>query len=111
MSHPQRGNLLNYFSSYSCAPQSGSMYFWESGPYMTSNFGSHSNYTIYGTIGIREQSIEAFHVTSHDIQYHLNVVEREITDYVKEIIRDYRRNYPYDTTDFEVSIKLDFIIR
>jgi hypothetical protein len=110
MSYYKSGDLQRYFSSYSCAPQSGSMYFWQSGPYMDSDFGSHSNYTISGTIGIREQSIEAFHVTSYDMQHHLNAVEREISDYVREIIRKYQRDYPNDTTDFNISIELDLTV-
>lgn len=105
-SPPRQGDLSSYFRSYACAPQSGSMYFWQSSPSMSSSFGSHSSYTITGTIGIRKQSIEAFHVTSTDMDHYLSSVERDVDSYVDEIIRDYRHDYPDDPTDFSVSINL-----
>lgn len=108
-SRPKQGNLTNYFHSYHI-PQSGSMYFWHSSPSMTSSFGSHSNYLITGTIGIKAQSVEAFHVTSTDLSHHLASVESDIKRYAAEIIREYRRDYPNDDTDFNIDIELNIII-
>ena len=103
-SAPRRGDPEKYFSSYACAPQSGSMYFWSSAPSMRSSFGHHSTYDVTATIGIRKQSVEAFHVTSTDMDHHLNSVKQDIERYVDGIIRDYRRDYPEDDTDFKVYV-------
>lgn len=102
----KQGNLTNYFRSDFCAPQSGSMYFWYSYPSMESLFGSHSNYSITGTIGIKKQSIEAFHVSSTDLSHYLDSVEREIKSYLSEITAKYRRDYPNDHIDFHFDINL-----
>ena len=104
---PRQGNLEDYFRAYACAPQSGSMYFWKSSPSMSSSFGSHSSYTITGTIGIKKQSVEAFHVTSTDMDHHLRSVSSDIKSYVDDITRDYYRDFPDDPTDFHVNIKLN----
>jgi len=104
-SRPRQGRLTDYFHSSCCAPQGG-MYFWTSGPYMNSAFGSRSSYTVTGTIGIKLQSVEAFHVQPTDMDHHLDSVVYEVEKYVNEIIRNYQRDYPDDDTDFDVDIDL-----
>ena len=73
---------------------------------MNSAFGSHSSYTVTGTIGIKLQSVEAFHVQSTDMDHHLDSVAYDVEKYVNEIIRNYQRDYPDDDTDFDVDIDL-----
>ena len=109
-SRPRQGNLESYFSSYACAPQSGSMYFWHSSPSMSSSFGSPSNYTISGTIGIKRQSVEAFHVTSTDMDHHLRSVNDDIKRYAQEIMSRYHRDYPDDDTEFCIDIDLHLTV-
>ncbi len=82
------------------------IYFWISNPSMSSMFGSHSNYTITGTLGIKQQAAETFHVTSTDMNHYLNSVVRDIEEYANEVIREYQRNYPDDETNFKIEIDI-----
>ena len=106
--YPSQGNLASYFRAYDL-PQSGSMYFWHYSPSMSSSY-SHSNYTITGTIGIKQQSVDAFHVTSTDMDHYLRSVERDVKEYADKIISRYRRDYPDDNTDFHISINLKITV-
>lgn len=109
LSRPREGDLTKYFKSYVCGQHSGmgSMYYWQSYPSMSSSFfGSHSCYTVTGTIAISKQTVESFHVTSMDMKNLLNSVEREVRSYVDKIISDYRRDYPDDKTNFKIDIDL-----
>ena len=108
-SRPKQGYLTHYFHSSLCSPQAG-FWFWESGPYMSSKFGSHSDYTITGTLGIKRGAAEAFHITSYHINSQMKTVEREIKEYLDEVVKKYRNAYPDDETDFEFDIKINCIV-
>ena len=103
---PRQGALTHYFHSSFCSPQNGMIYFWISNPSMSSMFGSHSNYTITGTLGIKQQAAETFHVTSTDMNHYLNSVVRDIEEDANEVIREYQRNYPDDETNFKIEIDI-----
>lgn len=107
---PQQGDLTRYFRSYACAPQNGMKYFWQSGPSMRSWYGDRSNYTISGTLGIKQSAIDAFHVTSVEMDQYANAVAGNIESYAHEIISQYRRDYPYDETNFNVEIEIEVTV-
>ena len=77
---------------------------------MRSWFGDRTSYAITGTIGIKRQSIEAFHVTSTDMNHYLDSVKTEIERYVDEMFSEYHRDYPDDETEFSVDIDLDLTV-
>ena len=104
---PRTGDLSKYFSSYCCAPQVGSMYFWYSYPSMS---GGGSSYTISGTLGIKKQSVDAFRVSYTDMDHYSRSVGREIDSYAEQIVNEYRRDYPDDTTDFRISVSIDVMV-
>ncbi len=110
-SRPRQGDLASYFRSSACVPMSGAgMYFWYSSPSMNSSYGSHSNYKITGTIGIKKQSVEAFHVTSTDMDHYLGSVNDDIKRYAQEIMSRYHRDYPDDDTEFCIDIDLHLTV-
>lgn len=86
------------------------MFFWDHGPFMNSVFGSHSEYTITGTIGVTAKSVEIFHVTSADMHSWLMAKKYEVEQYADEIIRNYRQDYPDDPTDFKINIEIDIAV-
>lgn len=102
---PRQGNLADYFRAYACAPQGGT-YFWYESPSMSSLYGSHSKYTITGTIGISRQSMETFNIRRYDMDHHLDSVVREVKSYFNEVVDNYLMDYPDDDTEFSVEIHL-----
>lgn len=83
------------------------MYFWDSYPSMS---GGGSSYTISGTLGIKKQSVDAFHVSYTDMDHYSRSVVREIDNYAEQIVNEYRHDYPDDTTDFHISVNIDVMV-